>query len=290
MTLPVSLGVCILPTSRWGDARSTWIDLDTAGVHHLWTYDHLSWRDMRDGPWFGAMPLLSGVAAVTKRAKLGPLVASPNYRHPVTFAKEALTLADVSNERFICAVGAGGTGWDATTLGQPAWSRKERTERFGEFVDTIAELFANENTTRSGAYYSAIDARMIPQLQVPVGIAATGPMGLAIAAKHADWWITFGDALRVAELSDAECLESVRAQINGLEHACSEIQRDPENIRRLLLTGSSQEPWMSSAESFLELAHTYAAIGITDIVLHAPQPVSHLRCDPKVLESILSQL
>jgi alkanesulfonate monooxygenase SsuD/methylene tetrahydromethanopterin reductase-like flavin-dependent oxidoreductase (luciferase family) len=245
---------------------------------------------MRDGPWFGAMPLLSAVAAVTKRAKLGPLVASPNYRHPVTFAKEALTLADVSHERFICAVGAGGTGWDATALGQSAWSRKERTERFGEFVDTIAELFNNENTTRSGAYYSAIDARMIPQLQVPVGIAATGPMGLSIAAKHADWWITFGDVLRVAELSDAECLESVRAQINGLEHACSEIQRDPENIRRLLLTGSSQEPWMSSAESFLELAHTYAAIGITDIVLHAPQPVSHLHYDPKVLESILSLL
>jgi alkanesulfonate monooxygenase SsuD/methylene tetrahydromethanopterin reductase-like flavin-dependent oxidoreductase (luciferase family) len=290
MTLPVNLGVCILPTSRWADARSTWIDLDTAGVNHLWTYDHLSWRDLRDGPWFGAMPLLSAVAAVTTKAKLGPLVASPNYRHPVTFAKEALTLADVSNERFICAVGAGGTGWDATALGQSAWSRKERTERFGEFVDTIVELFANENTTRSGTYYSAIDARMIPQLRVPLGIAATGPIGLSVAAKHAHWWITFGDALRVGELSDAECLESVRAQIKGLDHACSEVQRDPGQIRRLLLTGSSQEPWMSSVESFLELAHTYAAIGITDIVLHAPQPVSHLRYDPKVLEKILSQL
>jgi hypothetical protein len=94
----------------------------------------------------------------------------------------------------------------------------------------------------------------------------------------------------VGELSDAECLESVRAQIKGLDHACSEVQRDPGQIRRLLLTGSSQEPWMSSVESFLELAHTYAAIGITDIVLHAPQPVSHLRYDPKVLEKILSQL
>jgi Luciferase-like monooxygenase len=157
-------------------------------------------------------------------------------------------------------------------------------------VDTLAELFANENTTRSGTYYSAIDARMIPQLRIPLGIAATGPIGLSVAAKHADWWITFGDALRVAELSDAECLESVRTQIDGLEHTCSEIQRDSRQIRRLLLTGSSQEPWMSSPESFLELAHTYAAIGITDIVLHAPQPISHLQYDPKVLENILSQL
>ena len=72
MTLPVRLGVCILPTSRWADSRSTWMDLDIAGVDHLWTYDHLSWRDLRDGPWFGAMPLLTAIASVTSNALVGP--------------------------------------------------------------------------------------------------------------------------------------------------------------------------------------------------------------------------
>ena len=139
MTLPVHLGVCILSTSRWADSRATWIDLDIAGVDHLWTYDHLSWRDLRDGPWFGAMPLLSAVASVTSRALVGPIVASPNFRHPVPFAKEVLTAADISAGRFVCGIGAGGVGWDATVLGRPAWPRAERTARFEEFTDAAID-------------------------------------------------------------------------------------------------------------------------------------------------------
>ena len=90
MTLPVRLGVCILPTSRWADSRATWIDLDIAGVDHLWTYDHLSWRDLRDGPWFGAMPLLTAVASVTSRAMVGPIVASPNYSRRAAAERQAM--------------------------------------------------------------------------------------------------------------------------------------------------------------------------------------------------------
>ncbi len=288
MALPVRLGICILPTSRWADARATWIDLDVAGVDHLWTYDHLSWREMRDGPWFAAMPLLTAVAMETERVMIGPLVASPNYRHPVSFAKECMTLADISNGRFICAVGAGGTGWDSTVLGGDPWSRAERTERFEEFVDTMAELFTHESTTRTGSYYSAHEARMIPQVEVPIGVAATGPRGLAVTARHADWWITFGDALRVAELSPDECRESVRRQVEQLGNACSSVGRDPDDIRRLLLVGASQEPWLSSLESFVDLAHRYAEIGITDIVMHAPQRVTIYQHDPVVFERILA--
>jgi alkanesulfonate monooxygenase SsuD/methylene tetrahydromethanopterin reductase-like flavin-dependent oxidoreductase (luciferase family) len=288
MSLPVRLGVCLLPTSPWADARSAWVDIDQAGVEHIWTYDHLSWRDMRDGPWFEAMGLLSAVAAVTTTAKLGPLVASPNYRHPVLFAKQALTLADISNERFICAVGSGGTGWDATVLGQHPWERKERTARFSEFVEMLSLLFRQESTTHSGTYYAANEARMIPQRTVPIGVAATGPAGLRLTAQFADWWITFGDPVKVAELTDAECLASVAGQVGGLDSACGSIDRDPTTIRRLLLTGSSNEPWMSSVDSFVDLASRYAEVGITDIVVHAPQKESVHRSNPAVFEQLVA--
>lgn len=288
MSLPVRLGVCLLPTSRWSDARSSWVDLDKAGVEHIWTYDHLSWRDMRDGPWFEAIGLLSAVAAVTTTAKLGPLVASPNYRHPVLFAKQALTLADISDERFICAVGAGGTGWDATVLGQDPWERKERTSRFSEFVEMLSLLFHQESTTHSGTYYSANEARMIPQRSVPIGVAATGPVGMRLTAQFAEWWITFGDPFRVAELADQECLASVAGQVRSLESECESINRDPSTVRRLLLTGSSKEPWLSSVDSFVDLASRYAEIGVTDIVVHAPQEESIHRSNPAVFEQLIA--
>ena len=58
----------------------------------MWTYDHLSWRHLRDKPWFAAVPMLAAAAAVAGRIRLGPLVATPNFRHPVPFAKEVITL------------------------------------------------------------------------------------------------------------------------------------------------------------------------------------------------------
>jgi len=60
------------------------------------TYDHLAWRTLRDAPWFGAVPTLAVAATVTSRIRLGPLVASPNFRHPDSFARELITLDDVS--------------------------------------------------------------------------------------------------------------------------------------------------------------------------------------------------
>ena len=178
MTLPVRLGVCILPTSRWADSRATWIDLDIAGVDHLWTYDHLSWRDLRDGPWFGAMPLLTAVASVTSRAMVGPIVASPNFRHPVPFAKEVLTAADISEGRFVCGIGAGGIGWDATVLGRPAWPRAERTARFEEFTD--AAIDTGHLRFRAGRRDSVCTIRRITdRRETELRSPATCPCGFA---------------------------------------------------------------------------------------------------------------
>jgi alkanesulfonate monooxygenase SsuD/methylene tetrahydromethanopterin reductase-like flavin-dependent oxidoreductase (luciferase family) len=290
MSLPVRLGVCILPTSRWADSRSTWMDLDMAGVDHLWTYDHLSWRDLRDGPWFGAMPLLAAIASVTTNALVGPLVASPNFRHPVPFAKEVMTAADISEGRFVCGVGAGGIGWDATVLGAPAWPRAERTARFEEFTELLYALLHAPSTTQRGAHYAAEEARMVPSMPVPLAIAATGRRGMALAARFGDWWITFGDAVNGADMSRDECRAAVAAQCALLTEACAAAGRDPGALRRLLLAGSTAEPWLASEDAFVELAHQYAAIGITDVVIHAPRTEPPHMADPLVFDRIIARI
>src|SRR4029450_8891063 len=134
------LGVVILPELPWPDARVQWRRAEELGFEHAWTYDHLAWRSLRDAPWFGAVPTLAAAATVTDRIRLGTLVASPNFRHPVPFARELVTLDDVSRGRFTLGIGAGGTGWDATMLGQARWSARERGERFVEFVELLDRL------------------------------------------------------------------------------------------------------------------------------------------------------
>lgn len=285
--LPVRLGVALLPDLSWKEAVREWTRLDAIGVEHLWTYDHLTWRDLRDGPWFGAVPLLAAISAVTKRSLLGTLVASPNFRHPVPFAKEAMTLAEISGERFICGIGAGGTGWDATVLGKPTWTRAERTDRFVEFVDLLALLISQESTTHRGEYYAADDARMIPVRHTPLAIAATGARGMDAVARHGDWWITFGHPTKVGAMTSGEAVDEARAQITRLDDAMSRSDRPHREVRRAILVGSSAERWYESGSAFEELAQTYAALGFTDIIVHAPRKNAPHDYNPEVFESIL---
>ncbi|MFD0856850.1 LLM class flavin-dependent oxidoreductase, partial [Actinomadura adrarensis] len=110
-------GVMILPEHRWPQARDVWTRAERMGFEHAWTYDHLMWRWFKDRPWFATIPTLTAVAAVTSRIRLGMLVASPNFRHPVNLAKELMTLDDISDGRLVCGVGAGADGFDARIRG-----------------------------------------------------------------------------------------------------------------------------------------------------------------------------
>ena len=47
------LSTVILPVYRWPEARAVWRAAEELGFHTAYTYDHLWWKDFRDGPWFG---------------------------------------------------------------------------------------------------------------------------------------------------------------------------------------------------------------------------------------------
>ena len=100
----------ILPEYRWLLAEQKWRAAESYGFDHAWTYDHIGWRSLVDGPWFDAVPTLTAAAMVTRRIRLGTMVASPNFRHPVPFARSLLAIDDISSGRLILGVGAGSPG------------------------------------------------------------------------------------------------------------------------------------------------------------------------------------
>src|SRR3984885_12649513 len=93
-------GVVILPDLPWHEARGRFQEAEQRGFQTAWTYDHLSWRTLRDGPWLGAVPLLAAAAASTRTLRLRTLVTSPNFRHPALLAKDVMTLDQISGGRF----------------------------------------------------------------------------------------------------------------------------------------------------------------------------------------------
>src|SRR5690349_19287817 len=124
-------GIVILPDQRWSVAGRRWQQAEQYGFDHAWTYDHLGWRNLVDGPWFDSVTTLTAAAMVTRRIGLGTYVASPNFRHPVHFAREVTTLDDVSQGRLRLGLGAGGINFDARVLGRPPLTPGQRVERFG---------------------------------------------------------------------------------------------------------------------------------------------------------------
>ncbi|MFJ4794581.1 LLM class flavin-dependent oxidoreductase [Kitasatospora purpeofusca] len=287
------LSTVILPIHRWSEGQKVWRRAEDLGFHAAYTYDHLSWRSFRDEPWFGSLPTLTAAATATERIRLGTLVTSPNFRHPVTLAKELITLDDVSGGRLTLGIGAGGTGYDATATGQEAWSPKERADRLGEFLPLLDELLTHDATTREGTYYSAVEARNIPGCvqspRVPFYVAATGPRGLRLAAEFGQGWVTYGDPKGPADVPVERAPAVVAAQIAKLTAACEARGRDVGELEKVLLQGSTAEKPLESLDAFVDWAGTYRELGITELVVHWPVPDSIFANDLAVFERIATE-
>ncbi len=286
------VGLVILPTQRWHEARRQWEWADDVGFGTAWTYDHIRWGGMPDGPWLAAVPVLAAAAAVTRRIRIGTLVASPNFRHPVTLARDVIALDDVSGGRFDLGVGPGSAGPDARALGQEPWTSTERMDRFTEFVQTLRQVLDGEATTRStfsGRHYAADEVPSTPgalQSPLPLTVAAGGPLGLRVAARYGQQWVTIGP--RSGTGKPGEIARAVRDQCGQLISACDAVGRDPATLRKVLLW-TPAEPVLTSLDQFDALIAPYEELGIDQFVLHHPAQTGPYGGSVPVFEQIAQQ-
>ncbi|WP_432064114.1 LLM class flavin-dependent oxidoreductase [Streptomyces sp. C10-9-1] len=289
------LSTVILPIHRWVEGQKNWRRAEELGFHAAYTYDHLSWRTFRDGPWFGAIPTLTAAATVTQSMRLGTLVTSPNFRHPVTLAKELISLDDVSGGRVTLGIGAGGNGFDATALGQEAWTPRERADRFAEFVPLLDRLLTEGAVSQRGAFYTAEEARNIPgcvqRPRLPFAVAATGPRGLRLAARHGQAWVTAGDPKLYETGTPEQSVAALRGQAERLDAACAEIGRDAGELDRILLTGFTPDRGrpLESLDAFVDFAGRHRELGFTELAVHWPIPESDFAADQAVFEKIAAE-
>jgi len=284
--------VLILPEHPWQTAAKKWQRAEALGFDHVWTYDHVVWDGLPNAPWFGAIPTLAAAGLVTERIRIGTLVATPNFRHPVPFARDLLTLDDITEGRITVGLGAGSRGSDATLLGQKPIDLKVRTERFGEFVELLDLVLRGEIVTFDGRHWSSNGAILHPgcvqRPRVPFAVAASIPGTMEIAARHASIWVTNGDrSHRGPPLEPSRGAQVVSRQLKRLEEACENQGRDPSTIDKLVLTGSRLDSCLGSRGEFAELKEIYEAAGVTDIVVHWPRQDGPYAGDDKILDQIL---
>jgi alkanesulfonate monooxygenase SsuD/methylene tetrahydromethanopterin reductase-like flavin-dependent oxidoreductase (luciferase family) len=284
----------IVPEDRWSTARLKWRQAEQMGFDHAWTYDHLNWRAFRAKDWFTSVPTLTAAALETERIALGVLVASPSLRHPVHLAKDVTGIDDIADGRLILGLGAGAEGFDSVMTRRAPWSRRERTERFAEYVELTDLLLTQPVTSFDGRYYLADEVHSHPlcrqQPRVPFAIAASGPRGMALTARFGQYWVTTGEPNAFARAPYEQAIPLVRKQVEAMEKACLDAGRDPATLSRLLVAGPTVGNVLDSPEAFFDAAGQLAEAGITDLVVQWPRPDEPFQGDVAVLEGVAEEL
>jgi len=199
---------------------------EKAGFDSVWVMDHfyqLPNIGPRTDPMLEGYAILAGIAARTKKVRLGTLVAGVTYRNPAFLAKEVTTLDIVSSGRAILGIGAAwnedehrGYGYDFPPVG-------ERISRLEEALQICRAMFREEAPTFEGRYYQIHGALNFPKPVQPNGppimIGGGGEQRtLKLVAQYADMSNIFGDPTMV------------RHKLEILERHCEAAGRDPNTI------------------------------------------------------------
>lgn len=258
------------PAAFLADVR----DAERAGVRTVWTYDHLTWPLLADSPWYGSVPMLAAAAAATSTVRLGLQVATPNFRHPVPFAKELMTLDQLSGGRLEVGLGAGTEGPDAAVLGDPPRTRRERTDRFLEWIGLLDQLLTAPVTTVRGERFTAIDAHQLPgcaqQPRVPFTVAAAGPRAFELVGRYGAAWVTYGPY--GPGVGPEEWFTALAAQTAALTTSLEQAGRAGSEVRRIVQFPLPDHWPFRAPAVYAQTLDRLAALGFDEVSIHWPRP------------------
>lgn len=218
--------------SFWISAQHPWEELSAFATHAestgwdgLWVADHFMPNDddALDQPMQECFSVLAALAATVPRVRLGSLVAGNTYRHPAVLAKQAATIDDIADGRFVLGLGAGWQENEHARYGIDLGTVTERIDWFEEACQVVRSLRDEPRTSHHGQRYQLDDAPLEPKPRgpMPLLIGASGQRRMAaIVARHADEWNTW---------STPELWLEKRV---GFDRALDEIGRDPATLHR----------------------------------------------------------
>jgi probable F420-dependent oxidoreductase len=209
---------------------------------------------------------LSFVAGVTDDIHVAPNVCVVPYRHPVLLAKQALTLAALSEGRFEFGVAAGWLDTEFEVLGVPF---KERGGRLDEFLDIFERACEEGVFAFDGAYHSFPETGFHPVPDERPTLWVGGHSGPAFR--------------RVAEVGDGwtvsrQTPDELRSARERIMNAWADYDRDGEPaiaVREYLHVEAGAEAdddraVVGSADAVVEELGEYVDAGVTrfDVTFH----------------------
>jgi alkanesulfonate monooxygenase SsuD/methylene tetrahydromethanopterin reductase-like flavin-dependent oxidoreductase (luciferase family) len=255
-------------TPTYSFIRDIAVGAEAAGLDSVWVFDHLLFR--LDGTTTGiheCWTILSALAGVTARVRLGTIVMCAGFRNPALLAKMAGTLDHISDGRLILGIGCGWHDPEYEAFGYPT---DHKVSRFEESLTVIASLIRDGRADVDGRFATAHDAVLEPPARpdLPILIAAKRPRMLELTARHADAWnmAWFG--------RPDERLAKLRGD---LREACLRVGRDPATLTDTVgvIVGYPDQAWPSFEPTTPALSGTPAEIA-DGLAAHAIEGADHL--------------
>ena len=213
------------PAEAWDTSMAVARRAEELGYDHLWVYDHVETVPRREPTHvFEAWTVMTALACLTTRPRLGQLVTCAAYRPAGLLAKQAACVDVISGGRLLFGIGAGWYDAEYQAYGWPFPSPRERLRILDETVQAVRLLWTEERATFAGSHVhldgALCDPKPLQQLP-PVWIGGGGErVTLRIAARLADatnWQVG---------------LDGFRHKSEVLRRHCDDVGRDFDGIVR----------------------------------------------------------
>ena len=227
--------ICLMVEGQEGVTWDEWVDLartcEESGLEGLFRSDHYV-STINEGTLgsLDAWAVLSALAAVTSRIRLGTMVSPATFRHPSTLAKMVATADHVSGGRVELGMGAGWFEREHTAYGFDFPSTSERMDKLAEQLEIVHGEWTDEQFSFKGTYYSIENLHAIPKpVQRPhppliIG-GSGGPKSVALAARWANEYNTV-----------LPTLDEARSRRSALDSALESAGREAENYTFSLMS------------------------------------------------------
>ena len=146
---------------------------------------------LEDKPFLEPFSLIPAMGAVTETLRFTTFVVKLPIRHPVLVAKQAGTVAVMTNNRFGFGVGTSPWPEDYDICDVP-WER--RGKRMDEMIDIIRGLTSEGFFEYDGEIFQLQSVKMspTPTEPIPILIGGHGDLALKRAAERGDGWMHAG--------------------------------------------------------------------------------------------------
>lgn len=246
-------------------------ELEDRGFESMWVPEHSHIPVARTSPYpsGGELPIgylhmmdplvsLTAAAVATTRLVVATGVCLLLEHGLAEFAGAAATLDQLSNGRLLLGVGV---GWNREELAdhRPELPFAQRYSALIERMDALRTIWGNDEPVIDGTWDKLSPSWVYPKPvhgRIPFAMGNAGPVGMALAARHADQWCPIDTALplRDGKPDVAGAVEQFRTMV-------ADAGRDPASVPITVFSFSRPTPARMAR---------YAALDLERVVLAFP--------------------